>query len=385
MVRARRVVAGGDGRPGTDEDRSDVAHPLRDHIGPGALQREVLRSDGVGHGRGLADVADEHRTSVQPQGLERQLSRTDGGGRDRQAILDRVQETGVIGDEDRDGVGPVLGLRQEVQGDQLRIGVCIGDHDAFAGACGHVDRHVRGDRPLGFGHPGVARADDAIHGGHGLCAVGQRRDRLRATHAQDPIDADAPRGHEDRGCDASRPRRGGVATISSSTPASFAGTPHMITELASGARPPGMYAPTRSSGVQRRHAVTPGIVWTTRRERRASRWSAWKRRTAAMEASMAWTSAGSAAFAASSISASPTHRPSSVAPSKRSVSSRTASSPRVRTASTIGATSTAPRGGRSAAIQLARSEASTSSHASRRVSVRGATGAVIGSPSRSAR
>ena len=49
VVRAGRVVAAGDRRPRTDEDRARVPHAARELVGTGALEREMLGRDRIGH------------------------------------------------------------------------------------------------------------------------------------------------------------------------------------------------------------------------------------------------------------------------------------------------------------------------------------------------
>ena len=66
------------------------------------------------------------------------------------------------------GVGVVLGLAQQVSGDQLRIGVAVGDDQQFGRAGGHVDGGAAGQIRrlfLGLGDPGVARSEQLVTGG----------------------------------------------------------------------------------------------------------------------------------------------------------------------------------------------------------------------------
>ena len=60
-------------------------------------------------------------------------------------------------------VGPVLGLPEQVGGDELGVGRLVGDHEDL----GRAGEQVDADRPeqlaLGLGDVGVAGADDHVH------------------------------------------------------------------------------------------------------------------------------------------------------------------------------------------------------------------------------
>ena len=86
------------------------------------------------------------------------------------------------GDENRDGVGIVLGLGDKVGGDELRI-PAIGEDDGFGGAGEHVDGAIGADEALGGGDEAIAGAEDFVHARDGFGAVGQRGYGLRAPYA----------------------------------------------------------------------------------------------------------------------------------------------------------------------------------------------------------
>ncbi len=99
-----------------------------------------------------------------------------GGGRQQQRLRVRV----------------VFGLRQQVRGDEVRIGRLIGDHQHFRRAGRQVERRavgVGGDQLLGRRHPAVAGSEDLVDLGDGCGAIGHRRDRLRAADLEDCVDA----------------------------------------------------------------------------------------------------------------------------------------------------------------------------------------------------
>ena len=103
--------------------------------------------------------------------------------------LDRVGERGIVGDQDRLRRGVVLGLRQQVGGDPVRIGVAVGDDQHLGRAGDHVDADLAEHLALGRRHIGVARPDDLGDRRDRRGAIGERRDRLRAADAIDLVDA----------------------------------------------------------------------------------------------------------------------------------------------------------------------------------------------------
>ena len=113
--------------------------------------------------------------------------------------LDRAREARVVGDEDRLRGLVMLGLRQEIGGDEARIGAAIGEDDDLGRAGDHVDADDAEHPPLGRRDIGVAGADDLVDRRDRLRAIGERGDRLRAADAIDLIDAgDARRGEHQR-------------------------------------------------------------------------------------------------------------------------------------------------------------------------------------------
>ncbi len=99
------------------------------------------------------------------------------------------------GDEHRGAAGSVLGLRQQVGGDQRRIGGVVGDDDDLGGA-GGIASNLPLDGPLGQRDVGVAGTDDHVDRSDGVGPVGERGDRLRATDPVDVVDAGERRGGE---------------------------------------------------------------------------------------------------------------------------------------------------------------------------------------------
>ena len=78
--------------------------------------------------------------------------------------FDGVGEDRVGRDEDGRRVGTVLGLGDEVGRDTIGVGRRRGEDHALRRAGRQVDADLAADLELGRGHPGIARADDAVDG-----------------------------------------------------------------------------------------------------------------------------------------------------------------------------------------------------------------------------
>ena len=108
-------------------------------------------------------------------------------------------EGAIVRDQDRLGVFVMLGLREQVRGDPIRLIGAIGDHQDLGGARDHVDADGAEDQALGGGDIGVAGAHDLVHRRNRLGAVGERGDGLRPAHPIDLCDAcDLGGGHHRR-------------------------------------------------------------------------------------------------------------------------------------------------------------------------------------------
>lgn len=84
-------------------------------------------------------------------------------------------------EQDGLGVGPVLGLRQQVGGHECRNGRRIGHDEHFGRPGRHIDRNGRrGDLLLGSRDVLVARSENLVYARDALRAVSHRSDRLRA-------------------------------------------------------------------------------------------------------------------------------------------------------------------------------------------------------------
>mmetsp|Transcript_18129 Transcript_18129/g.45026 ORF Transcript_18129/g.45026 Transcript_18129/m.45026 type:complete len:268 (+) Transcript_18129:734-1537(+) len=128
--------------------------------------------------------------------------------------------------------------------------------------------------------------------------------------------------------------RGGVASTTVAQPAMRAGTASMSAVEGSTAEPPGTYSPTAPMGRLTRRQRTPGMVSTSTSA--TSFCASWN--FLMFSYAMSNAALTSASSTGSGKSATATMTASSFTPSNFSVYSRTASSPRAATASTMGFT-----------------------------------------------
>ena len=114
----------------------------------------------------------------------------------RERRVDRVGDVGVPRDEHGGAAGAVLGLREEIGGDELGGNAAVGHDHHFRRPGERVDADDAGDLTLGRGHVRVPGPDDDVDRPDRLGAVRQRGDRLRATDAVHLVDADRSGGRE---------------------------------------------------------------------------------------------------------------------------------------------------------------------------------------------
>ena len=106
------------------------------------------------------------------------------------------------------GLGAVLGLGEQVDGDEERVGVLVGDDEDLGRPGEQVDADLAEQLALGLGHVGVAGAGDEVDAVHRLRADGHRGHGLHAAEDPDLVGAgEVHRGHG-RGGDLAADRRG---------------------------------------------------------------------------------------------------------------------------------------------------------------------------------
>ena len=91
----------------------------------------------------------------------------------------------AVGDENGACQFVVLGLTQQVCCHPCGVAAAVGQHQNFAGACDHIDAHLAEYLALGGGNVDVAGANDLIHRGDALGAVGESRHSLCAAGLED--------------------------------------------------------------------------------------------------------------------------------------------------------------------------------------------------------
>ena len=131
----------------------------------------------------------------------------------------------------------MLGLAEQVGGDELRVGGLVGDHGDLRRAGEQVDPHPAEQLPLGLGDVGVAGADDHVDGRLAEQPEGHGGERLHAAEGEDPVGAGEVGAVEHGGVRAVPPD-GGVQARTVGTPAALA-TPTVMNALASSGNRPG--------------------------------------------------------------------------------------------------------------------------------------------------
>ncbi len=172
------------------------------------------------------------------QGLARDLLARQHGHLALHLGFDRGQHRGIVGQQQYLRIRAMLGLRQQVGGDERRLAPA-----SAITSTGGTGRHIDGggailrDLLLGFGNEAVARPEQLVTGRNAGGAIGHRSDRLRrpANTRCTPVS----RAATSTAGSALRSARGGVHSTTCGQPASCAGTPSISAVGGSGALPAG--------------------------------------------------------------------------------------------------------------------------------------------------
>ena len=202
VVRARHVVPHHLRRVAPEKDGARAAHPREQRLRLGHRELQVLRRESVRHVHRLGEAPGEHESAVGSERARRDLPAGQGRELPGRLLLDGVEQRGGGRQQHRARHGVVLGLGEEVGGDEGGVGVRIRDHHHLARAGQHVDAHVTEHPALGQRHVDVARPHDLVHAADRLGAVGERGDRLRAAYAIRLGHAADARGRQHGGVDA---------------------------------------------------------------------------------------------------------------------------------------------------------------------------------------
>ncbi len=158
VVGADHLVAVGDAGALAEEQRAVVVHLLQRLARLCGEDLHVLAGEGVRQGVGLVEG---RRRRAPRRGRARpdppcRWSACPAGSR-RRAPSPRGPALGG-GDQHRRGVRAVLGLAEQVDRDDERVGLVVGDDQDLGRAGEEVDADLAEQLALGLGHVGVARA-----------------------------------------------------------------------------------------------------------------------------------------------------------------------------------------------------------------------------------
>ena len=194
MVNTSRVIANGLRSPGTNEHTPGI-HDKVDHLlGILDLEDQVFRSVLVAELHGLLDRLDLHGDGVGDRATDN-LDARKLHGLTVELVLDslKVLLVEVDGDQDDLAVNTVLGLGQEIRGNESGVGILVGDDENFGGAGGHVDADggvgVVADEHLGGGDELVTGAENLVDLGDALGAVGHSSHGLSTAGKHDGLGA----------------------------------------------------------------------------------------------------------------------------------------------------------------------------------------------------
>ena len=164
-----------------------------------SLDNQMLRSVGIGEVDYLLLVFEDDNTAML-QRLCRNLLAGKTGQLSLDGFADRLDQSRLGRNQESLAIHTVLGLREEIGSDELRIGGEVGDNLDLRGTGGHVYRHVAEAHPLlGGGYILVARPEYLIYFRDRLGPVGHGRNRLAPAYLADEVHASHLRGEEDGG------------------------------------------------------------------------------------------------------------------------------------------------------------------------------------------
>ncbi len=174
---------------GADEDGAGAVEAVEQGAGVVDQQLEVFGGVVVGGGDHGVAVVDEDDRAVVGEGAGGDVAAREGLQLLGEGAAEGFDQGGVVGDGDRAGEDVVLGLGEQVGGDEGRVGAVVGEDQDLAGAGDAVDVDEPEDLALGGGDVGVAGADDLVDAGDLAGAERGGGDRLGAADGEDPVDA----------------------------------------------------------------------------------------------------------------------------------------------------------------------------------------------------
>ena len=151
----------------------------------------VFAGVAVAQGGGLfGGVHNGHFGVIAPSGGGGTAGRLgQGGNRCRCARNHLFGQQARGADQPHRRVRPVLGLADQVGGDDVGVGAVVGNHQRLGGTRHHVNPHLPEQQALGFGHVAVARAYDDVRRLARKQTLRQRGDGLHPAQGQHDVRA----------------------------------------------------------------------------------------------------------------------------------------------------------------------------------------------------
>ena len=142
-----------------------MANLRQQRIRIGNCELQVLRRDAIGDGAGFGQVARPDQRAAARERFGDDGRARHFGDQPLRARRDAVDQARVGRDEQRLRHLVVLGLREQIQRDPVRIGRRIGNDQHLRDAGDHVDADGAEDATLGGRDVGIARSADLVDGG----------------------------------------------------------------------------------------------------------------------------------------------------------------------------------------------------------------------------
>ena len=159
------VVAEGLGRGLADEESAGVADVADALVRVLDDEGEVLGGVLVGDGEGFVEVGDEGEAASGSEGVEGNVAAGEIGGLLEELGCDRLGQGFAGGDQDGGSEVVVLGLGEEVGGDEFGVGGNVGDDQGLGRSVDGVDADDSVEASLGGGDEAVAGSEDLVDGG----------------------------------------------------------------------------------------------------------------------------------------------------------------------------------------------------------------------------
>ena len=199
MIGATGIIADGLWGPVAQEDGACIFQSRQQGSRLLGLNDQVLRGVLIGDEACLGQIF-THNRQAGGQGLLGDLGTGELRQLSGQLGVYSIGDDAARGHQHHLRIRAVLGLREQIGGDEGRIGGLIGDNQHLRGAGRHVDggtAKIHADLAFGLGDPGVTGAEDFVDLADRIGAIGHGGDRLGATHGVDLTDTAEGGGIDD--------------------------------------------------------------------------------------------------------------------------------------------------------------------------------------------